>query len=190
MAESESGEDLHSVLTRLGLEQYYGTLVDNGFESWNVVLDIAESDFDALGFKLGHRRVLQREIASFLARRQSPDASRPVLSTSSAAVSPSRSSSSTTSVSISGSSVGAAAGGASSSSESRRKPADEKRDKRRYRRHPKQDPNAPKRPKTAYVGFFLSTSAIDGGPVLAFLLCPTKLILPLYHSLLHLQTGK
>ena len=36
--------DLRHTLARLGLSQYYGTFVEEGFETWETVLDITESD--------------------------------------------------------------------------------------------------------------------------------------------------
>ncbi|KAL8764344.1 MAG: hypothetical protein Q9184_000049 [Pyrenodesmia sp. 2 TL-2023] len=56
--------DLGSIFVRLGLAQYLDQFLDEGFETWETVLDITESDLDALGVKLGHRRRLQREIAN------------------------------------------------------------------------------------------------------------------------------
>ena len=49
--------DLGPILGRLGLAQYLDVLVSEGFETWDTLLDIQETDFDALSFKLGHRRV-------------------------------------------------------------------------------------------------------------------------------------
>lgn len=67
--------ELGAIFSRLGLEQYLDAFVTEGFESWKTVLDITESDLydvsrpllcqvrwanpfsDALGVKLGHRRV-------------------------------------------------------------------------------------------------------------------------------------
>jgi hypothetical protein len=37
--------------------------VNHGFHSWDTLLNIQEEDMEALNFKLGHRRKLQREIA-------------------------------------------------------------------------------------------------------------------------------
>ncbi len=55
---------LESVFAELGLAQYLDAFVDQGFDSWDTILDIQESDLDALGVKLGHRRKLQRRIAN------------------------------------------------------------------------------------------------------------------------------
>ena len=69
--------NLYPILSRLGLAQYVGKFSEEGFENWETVLDITESDLydriyitsaihtciliggirDALGVKLGHRRV-------------------------------------------------------------------------------------------------------------------------------------
>jgi len=72
--------NLGSVLGRLGLDQYQDALIDEGFDTWETVLDIQETDLCvtrrsvdlphlmlinpriALNFKLGHRRVCVRPI--------------------------------------------------------------------------------------------------------------------------------
>ncbi|KAF2399430.1 hypothetical protein EJ06DRAFT_582757 [Trichodelitschia bisporula] len=142
-------------LASLGLAQYLPVLAENGFDDWDTVLDITEEDLQTLGFKRGHRRVLQREIAAhrgqaypsvvpptFIDVTQSPGFSAYNTGTSTTATSsaeptpfekpqpqlPSVTTSSETSQST-------------------------KRSKRRYRWHPRPDPHAPKRPKTAYVNF-------------------------------------
>jgi hypothetical protein len=56
---------LTAVLERLGLTTYSTVLAQNGFRSWETVLDVTEDDLTTLDFKLGHRRVLQREIATY-----------------------------------------------------------------------------------------------------------------------------
>lgn len=123
-------DSLETKLEQLGLAQYAEALAENGFENWETVLDITEDDLDELGFKLGHRRVLQREIASHREPPASPGDRRTpnALQSGNENFSPSvlsEESSTTTG----------------------------KRPKRRYRWHPRADPNAPKRPKTAYVNF-------------------------------------
>lgn len=65
--------DLESIFAELGLSQYLGSFIEQGFDEWDIILDIQESDLDALGVKLGHRRKLQRRIAN--ARGISPSAS-------------------------------------------------------------------------------------------------------------------
>ncbi|KIW02589.1 uncharacterized protein PV09_06039 [Verruconis gallopava] len=117
--------ELQEKLDSLGLGQYSTILYENGFEDWNTVLDITEDDLDSLGFKRGHRRILQKEIAIARGLNASPpiETARPTSSTPS---------------------IGALV----TTQESY-----EKRTKRRYRWHPRADPNAPKKPKTAYVNF-------------------------------------
>lgn len=70
--------NLELICRELGLTQYLDAFVDQGFDTWDTVLDIQESDLsetprdtlkkfshinnlfsDALGVKLGHRRVCQ-----------------------------------------------------------------------------------------------------------------------------------
>ena len=48
---------LDTIFGELGITQYLNAFVDQGFDSWETILDITESDLDALGVKLGHRRV-------------------------------------------------------------------------------------------------------------------------------------
>lgn len=117
--------ELRTKLGNLGLAHYATILHENGFEDWDTVLDITEEDLDSLGFKRGHRRVLQKEIANARGITSSPP------------VDVSRYSSSTPGVTA-----------VVTTQESF-----EKRTKRRYRWHPRADPNAPKKPKTAYVNF-------------------------------------
>ncbi|KAF2458711.1 hypothetical protein BDY21DRAFT_341103 [Lineolata rhizophorae] len=123
-------------LSRLGLAHYVDTLHQHGFSSWRALLGITESDFQKMGFKLGHRRLLQREISKFRSVPSSPSlvnrgysGDESMLQTDSAAQDETSQFSTQT---------------------------DQNKDgqaKRRYRRHPKPDPNAPKRPKTGYVNF-------------------------------------
>ncbi|KAF2196467.1 hypothetical protein GQ43DRAFT_383250 [Delitschia confertaspora ATCC 74209] len=121
---------LSKILTRLGLERYLDTLVENGFSTWETVLDITEEDLTRLNFKLGHRRTLQREIATYrgLPPTYSLEGDITLNSISSASASVQEALSSQD---------GDPSG----------------REKRRYRRHPRPDQNAPKKPKTAYVNF-------------------------------------
>ncbi|KAE9993733.1 hypothetical protein EG327_003495 [Venturia inaequalis] len=54
---------LCAVLQSLSLHEYTEALVAHGFTTWDQLLDIQEHHLEALKFKLGHRRKLQREIA-------------------------------------------------------------------------------------------------------------------------------
>ncbi|RPA92174.1 hypothetical protein L873DRAFT_1711095 [Choiromyces venosus 120613-1] len=125
--------DLEEVLARLGLSQYLGRLSEEGFEKWEAVMDITEQDLAFLNFKLGHRRLLQREIAS--ARGIPPTQALTSLHNyPSDDIEP----------------------------EDRSSPKPFKQDsgkgiaptgKRKYRRHPKPDEHAPEKPPSAYVMF-------------------------------------
>ncbi|KAM3066097.1 hypothetical protein ACMFMG_010560 [Clarireedia jacksonii] len=55
---------LQLILCKLDMECYLQRLLDNGFDTWEVLKDITESDMHEIGLKLGHRRKLQREIAT------------------------------------------------------------------------------------------------------------------------------
>lgn len=49
--------DLGPHLERLGLSRYESALINEGFDSWQTILDIQETDLEALDIKRGHRRV-------------------------------------------------------------------------------------------------------------------------------------
>ncbi|KAK4073297.1 transcriptional regulator family: HMG [Purpureocillium lilacinum] len=123
--------ELESILTQLGLAQYLGLLVDEGFDTWEALLDIQESDLETLGVKLGHRRKLQRHIAN--ARGLRPGS--PLLDLTPAQE---------------GSVADGSRNGLTGPSDTGESGSITKR---RYRRHPKPDENAPEKPRTAYVRF-------------------------------------
>lgn len=116
--------DITTDFGRLGLSQYVDRFIEHGFDSWESLECVKEEDFDVLKVKLGHRRIIQREIArrqeySSLARSQPP---------------------------IDGEGPNGRQGyGGDGVSQDRMK--------RRYRRHPKPDDNAPRRPYSAYAMF-------------------------------------
>ncbi|KFY63953.1 hypothetical protein V496_03546 [Pseudogymnoascus sp. VKM F-4515 (FW-2607)] len=130
--------ELADIFDELGLTQYLERFLDQGFDTWDTILDITEPDFDVLGVKLGHRRKLQRKIAATRG-----------ISSAQALASPKRSTPSLEDKQ-SDDTRGAATprsdgkdGGASTQPSGKRK----------YRRHPKADENAPERPPSAYVIF-------------------------------------
>ena len=124
--------ELGTALARVGLVQYEECSRRNGFEEWETVMAITETDMMGLGFRLGDRRRLQRAIQdgsnSGVVPGKDGIGNSPVISEGLSdirdlsEVMP-RSSQQTT------------------------------RTTRRYRRHPRPDPHAPLRPKTAYVLF-------------------------------------
>lgn len=131
--------DLAGVLERINLSQYHDTLVDNGFDDWRTVSDITEEDLERLGFKMGHKRKLQREIATL--RGTAAGGAIPLATPSSLSA---------------GSETSPPMHQYTPPSTKRKDDTgkmEEKTVKRRYRRHPRPDPKAPKRPKTAYVKF-------------------------------------
>ncbi|KAH7328765.1 hypothetical protein B0I35DRAFT_26321 [Stachybotrys elegans] len=131
--------ELEPIFRDLGLSQYLDTFVDQGFDCWETILDIQESDLDALGVKLGHRRKLQRRIAN--ARGIAPSISLGTSNKTNAEDAkqdtprPEQSRSEHTPHSHNTHQDGAGVV------------------KRKYRRHPKPDENAPERPPSAYVLF-------------------------------------
>ncbi|PSR81694.1 hypothetical protein BD289DRAFT_33579 [Coniella lustricola] len=131
-----SSSRLAVIFGELGITQYLDAFVDQGFDSWETILDITESDLDALNVKLGHRRKLQRRIAN--ARGIAPTA---IL------VSPNRPAVEETRNDVHRPDTLTSA---SSQSQESAVPVVQKR---KYRRHPKPDENAPERPPSAYVLF-------------------------------------
>lgn len=129
---------LQEVFGELGISQYLDVFLDQGFDTWETILDITESDLDALGVKLGHRRKLQRRIAN--ARGVAPDV---------ALASPTRASVEDTRA---GAEVQKPEASAVPSTDSREN-SNGVVQKRKYRRHPKPDENAPERAPSAYVLF-------------------------------------
>jgi hypothetical protein len=57
-------------LSRLGLGEYSEALLSRGFDSWDRLIDINEETMAELGIRLGHRRKLQREIATYRGQPQ------------------------------------------------------------------------------------------------------------------------
>ncbi|KAH7082582.1 hypothetical protein BKA63DRAFT_134537 [Paraphoma chrysanthemicola] len=124
--------ELSAALARLGLSQYEERLRSNGFEDWETVTAMTETDMAALHFTRGHRRKLQRAICEHTSSSASlrefvPDYA-PLLSGWQAA-------------------VRERAEATPESSQQTERTA------RPYRRHPRPDLNAPQKPKTAYVLF-------------------------------------
>ncbi|USP79926.1 hypothetical protein yc1106_07200 [Curvularia clavata] len=131
--------DLKDRLARLGLSQYHQVFAAEGFDTWETVLDITESDLSSLNVKLGHRRKLQRAIAE--SRGQSSEKPLPI------------------NLPRAGSTTGSYRSD-DSGPESKTKQAESSTPssgttgaKRKYRRHPKPDEHAPERPPSAYVIF-------------------------------------
>jgi hypothetical protein len=124
--------ELGKALARLGLSQYEERLKENGFETWETVTAITEADMTELEFKLGDRRKLQRAIREH--------------SRSSASQVENRA----TNLPLSSTGLPVIGGQSEETSPSSQQAA---RTTRRYRRHPRPDPHAPDRPKTAYVVF-------------------------------------
>ena len=124
--------DLQLTLDWLKIPQYFDRLVEAGFDSWETVLEITEEDLERLGFELGHRRKLQREIANTRRLAQDPAFVSPLYD-----IPYERESSQSESRSL-------------STKDDIQASAPEKR---AYRHRPKEDPNAPERPYTAYMLF-------------------------------------
>ena len=123
--------DLEIVLSWLGMRQYLDRLVEAGYDSWDMVANISESDMETLGLARCHRKGLQSEIA------KSRDTV--LIATSSTNAMDTGDYDRWSSASDDKVLTASASGGG---------PA-----KRKYRHRPKHDPNAPERPYSAYVMF-------------------------------------
>jgi hypothetical protein len=120
--------ELSTALNRLKLGQYEERLRENGFEDWETVTAVTEADLVELGFKLGDRRKLQQAIREGSASHLVGD--RNILLSSDGLLA------ALTHIELTPPSLQPAAHAT-----------------RPYRRHPRPDPNAPRKPKTAYVLF-------------------------------------
>jgi len=61
---SRRSAELEEKLASIGLETYHSMLVSRGYWTWESVLELSEEDLESLQFKRGHRRRLQRHIAT------------------------------------------------------------------------------------------------------------------------------
>ncbi|KAI4757875.1 hypothetical protein E4T52_10027 [Aureobasidium sp. EXF-3400] len=138
---------LKSLLERLDLARYHDAFVEEGFDTWETLMDITESDLETLGVKLGHRRKLQRAIVEASkdrtplsqllqsgprdesAGREEPKKAQPPQLQQQTS------------------------NGSQDLDTASRASGPPQRSKRKYRRHPKADEHAPERPPSAYVIF-------------------------------------
>jgi len=130
-----SSSHLDLSLSYLGLGEYFETLVSHGLDTWDKLTGISEETMAELGVRLGHRRKLQREIASYRGQSRT----RPLYSPL------------------------AVDGGLQDSGEEPKSPHAGKKEletkteptqlKRRYRHRQRKDPHAPRRPSCDYVLF-------------------------------------
>ncbi|CAN9176814.1 unnamed protein product [Alternaria alternata] len=124
--------ELSTALARLGLSRYEECLQENGFEDWETVTAITETDMAQMNFKRGDRRKLQRAIREY----SSASASHRVYEAENFPL-PSE-----------------GLPTVEEHSEATPQPSQQvARTTRPYRRHPRPDPHAPHKPKTAYVLF-------------------------------------
>lgn len=129
--------ELAQIFAELCISQYLDTFIEQGFDTWETILDITESDFDALGVKLGHRRKIQRRIADTRG-----------ISTEQALASPTQHTNYFDERTVEEQNTSRVRGEGKDQSG-----VSNNGGKRKYRRHPKPDENAPERPPSAYVIF-------------------------------------
>ncbi|MBW0529358.1 hypothetical protein O181_069073 [Austropuccinia psidii MF-1] len=139
-----SGESVAGFLTSIGLSDYLEIFVFEGFDTIQSIEEITENDLEHMHVKRGHRRILQRALGQRLNSKRLVEPSSPIPSPNTnhsmalASSSCIQSSKPTTNPLLSQSPTICVA---------------PLRQKRRYRRHPKPDPNAPEKPLSAYVMF-------------------------------------
>ncbi|KFY32166.1 hypothetical protein V493_00455 [Pseudogymnoascus sp. VKM F-4281 (FW-2241)] len=131
--------ELVEIFDDIGLTQYLHSFLEQGFDTWDTVLDITEPDFDILGVKLGHRRRLQRKIAE----------ARGISHGHPALASPKK-----ITCSLYDKLSGGGKGVTAQSSDGKDCSSSlQLSGKRKYTKHPRPDENAPTRPRSAYVIF-------------------------------------
>lgn len=124
---------LEQEMNRIGLGKFVTILTENGFDNWPAVCDITQDDYDKLGFDAQSQCLLQRLIVD----SQTCDYDSPFnLTDNHATMNQSPATTEQQQPSPNG-----------------RQPRLGANGKRRYRRHPKPDLNAPRRPLTAYASF-------------------------------------
>ncbi|KFY66239.1 hypothetical protein V496_02136 [Pseudogymnoascus sp. VKM F-4515 (FW-2607)] len=128
--------ELSGILDDIGLTQYLHSFLEHGFDTWDNILDITD---DVLGVKLGHRRRLQRTIAE----------ARGISQGHQALVSPKRRTCALDDkLPEEGKGVTTPRSDSKDGSSSTHLSG-----KRKYRKHPKPNLDAPTRPRSAYVIF-------------------------------------
>ncbi|KAK9712650.1 hypothetical protein K7432_007002 [Basidiobolus ranarum] len=131
--------EVSEFLRKCKLEQYADTFISEGFDQLKSLLEITENDLAAMDVKRGHRRLLQREIASIRGIPSSHPIGVPLVPPEGTFISLGDSA-----MSIPMHQLSPTSGEMSS---------DANGNKRKYRRHPKPDKNAPEKPPSAYVMF-------------------------------------
>ncbi|KFY50722.1 hypothetical protein V495_00110 [Pseudogymnoascus sp. VKM F-4514 (FW-929)] len=118
--------DVAEILNELNLTQYLDSFLQQGFETWDIILDITESDLNSRGRSQRHRGISHDQGLAPPKRRPSGKDDEPLEE---------------------GKRVTTAM------SEGNDGTAAQTRRKRKYRRHPKPDENAPAKPPSSYVFF-------------------------------------
>ncbi|KAI9320638.1 hypothetical protein BX666DRAFT_1909821 [Dichotomocladium elegans] len=186
--------EVRDLLSRINILQYLDTFLSEGFDCLKSICEVSEDDLIALKVKRGHRRLIQREIATIKgiprnqplwirmtgtvsAAHSSSTAATPMntssISDASSAsgsiritaagsqMGDSSSSAHGTSTTLSGKNTSTTLGQSSTNSKGSDSSMDDTSTfsclppppKRRYRRHPRPDRNAPVKPTSAYVMF-------------------------------------
>ncbi|KAI8141798.1 hypothetical protein BJV82DRAFT_617570 [Fennellomyces sp. T-0311] len=168
-------QQVRRFLANCNLSQYSNTMIHEGFDQLEALLEVTEQDLEQMGVKRGHRRLLQRAISnarrlsslSLLFSNQNPDyfgssdhperAGDPTRDQLVLLTPPtSHASAGAAAVSHRASVSSMSTGAQTSSSNDEDMVTSENLSrvwKRKYRRHAKADDNAPKKPLSAYVMF-------------------------------------
>ncbi|KAI4750045.1 hypothetical protein E4T51_16593 [Aureobasidium sp. EXF-12344] len=141
---------LKALLERLELSRYYDVFVDEGFDTWETLMDITEADLETLGVRLGHRRKLQRAILNASKdRRPLPSPFQAIAQDDLTTQDESKKNRDYPGQQQAPQAVQETQSQEATSQKHSQSP----RSRRKYRRHPKHDEHAPERPPSAYVIF-------------------------------------
>ncbi|ORX89890.1 HMG-box [Basidiobolus meristosporus CBS 931.73] len=153
--------EVRDFLAKCRLEQYYTTFVSEGFDQLKSLLEITESDLAAMDVKRGHRRLLQQEIASLKGFTQPPSMGLSMVPTDENFLNMSETDSTPIQPRLLTPGALPASHGSHISLHGQHLMSPDMGEyttpdsngKRKYRRHPKPDKNAPEKPASAYVMF-------------------------------------
>ncbi|KAL1914573.1 uncharacterized protein VTP21DRAFT_8198 [Calcarisporiella thermophila] len=194
--EAKNGsQEVYDFLSRLNLERYYEQFIEEGFDQMRSLNEVTEADLIALGVKRGHRRLIQREIATLnnipistplhmlsssttfhsfyhdLPPSISPQDLPVTPTTTASSRIPTYSPQQPSAQANLSETDSLAPMGSVSSAEELEFSSDtllHKQAKRRYRRHAKPDPHAPIKPPSAYVMFANKVREELKGRILSF----------------------
>ncbi|RIA87146.1 hypothetical protein C1645_777912 [Glomus cerebriforme] len=176
---SSSFPQVRDFLKKCNLLEYYDRFISEGFDQLQSLLDVTEADLKAMNVKRGHRRRLQREIATIKGiplntplfiqgLEDSSDAQIHATSLPPPALNVYMNEPSSTNGETPGSSQPRNRSTRDDDPPDPPDPPDNGSGKRKYKRHPKRDKNAPVKPLSAYVMFAHKVREEYAGQTISF----------------------